>query len=155
MENKIKVIALDTYTKRKIKDNELGYKPEEGTEFEVSEERLKVLLGENKYKLVFVKIKEEINPDALNEADIKQDEEETDLEGEEKINESEIGSLELTDKVPEDEELKEGITVVPDLEEKTVEELKNIAEEKGIELKTSMKKADIIEEIRKAVGIKE
>lgn len=55
----IKVIALDTYKKEKIKDGVLKRFPEEGEEFEVTEERLKVLLGENKYKLVFVKVKEE------------------------------------------------------------------------------------------------
>ena len=65
------------------------------------------------------------------------------------INESEIDSIELTDEVPEGEELKEGLTVIPDLEEKTVDELKAIAEERGIELKSSMKKGEIIEAIRK------
>ena len=53
------------------------------------------------------------------------------------------------DEIPEGTELQENITIIPDLEEKTVEELKIIAEEKGIELKTSMKKAEIIEAIRK------
>lgn len=140
MDNKIKVIALDTYTKKNIKDGELGYKPKEGTEFEVSEERLKVLLGENKYNLVFVKVIEE----TIDENEVPED-----AENEETINESDIVSVEATDEVPEGAEVKESVTIIPDLEEKTVEELKVMAEEKGIELKSSMKKAEIIEAIRK------
>lgn len=134
MGEKIKVIALDTYIKKNIKDGELGYKPKEGTEFEVSEERLKVLLGENKYNLAFVKVAEETND-----------------ENEETINESDIVSVEATDEVPEDVEIKESVIIIPDLEEKTVEELKVIAEERGIELKSSMKKAEIIEVLRKEI----
>lgn len=65
------------------------------------------------------------------------------------VNESEIGTIEGVDEIPEGAEVEESVTIVPDLEEKTVEELKVIAEEKGIELKGSMKKAEIIEAIRK------
>lgn len=52
---KHKVVALDTYSKRGIKDLVLGFIPEENYEFEVDDERLKVLLGENYYHVAFVK----------------------------------------------------------------------------------------------------
>lgn len=65
------------------------------------------------------------------------------------LQESEIDTIEGVDEIPEGAEVQENITIIPDLEEKTVEELKVIAEEKGIELKSSMKKAEIIEAIRK------
>lgn len=56
---KYKVEALDTYVKRNINDGELGYKPKEGEVFEVSKERLDVLLGNNTYDVPFVKLIEE------------------------------------------------------------------------------------------------
>ena len=52
------VEALDTYEKNNISDNELGRVPSVGEQFEVSKERLDVLLGNNKHSLVFVKLVE-------------------------------------------------------------------------------------------------
>ncbi len=51
----IKVKATDMYKKLNKHDNELGRMPEEGEEWEVTEDRYKVLSGENRYKAVFVK----------------------------------------------------------------------------------------------------
>ena len=48
------VRATDKYEKLNLKDNELGRIPKKGEEFEVSEERFKVLTKTNKYKTVFV-----------------------------------------------------------------------------------------------------
>jgi len=59
----VKVVALDTYERFKVSDSEYGTRIAEGTEFVVSEERLKVLLGDNRFKVPFVKlaeVKEEI-----------------------------------------------------------------------------------------------
>ena len=59
----VKVVALDTYERLKVSDAEYGTRIAEGTEFVVSEERLKVLLGNNRFKVPFVKlaeIKEEV-----------------------------------------------------------------------------------------------
>lgn len=56
----IKVIALDTFKKNNIKAKELDRIPNEGEIFEVTEERLEILLGKNSYKKVFVKVEEEI-----------------------------------------------------------------------------------------------
>ena len=58
-EMKYLVEALETYKENNIKDADLGYVPEKGERFRVSEERLKVLLGDNDYKKPFVKIIEE------------------------------------------------------------------------------------------------
>lgn len=55
----VKVVALDTFYKNNIKAKELDRIPKEGEEFEVTEERLEVLLGNNYYKKVFVKVIEE------------------------------------------------------------------------------------------------
>ena len=74
-----KVIALDTFLKNNIKAKELDRIPEEGEVFEVSEERLQVLLGDNSYNKVFVKVVEEpkiskgrkkIEEDAILEEDL-------------------------------------------------------------------------------------
>ena len=67
------VEALDTYKENNIKDGELGYIPEAGERFRVSEERLDVLLGNNQYKKPFVKIIEETKklPKAKEEKAIK------------------------------------------------------------------------------------
>lgn len=54
------VRATDKYEKLNLKDNELGRIPKKGEEFEVSEERFKVLTKTNKYKTVFVEKVEEI-----------------------------------------------------------------------------------------------
>ncbi len=56
---KYKVEALDTYVKNNIKDKELHKIPEEGSKFEVSESRLKELLGDNPYQMTFVKLVED------------------------------------------------------------------------------------------------
>ena len=49
-----KVKALKTYQELKVMDKELKTIPEEGFEFEVSDERLKVLTGNNSYNITFV-----------------------------------------------------------------------------------------------------
>jgi len=54
----VKVVALDTYESLKVSDAEYGTRIAEGTEFVVSEERLKVLLGDNRFKVPFVKLAE-------------------------------------------------------------------------------------------------
>lgn len=48
------VKATDKYEKLNLKDNELGRIPKEGEEFEVSEERYKVLTQTNKFNVAFV-----------------------------------------------------------------------------------------------------
>ncbi len=50
----IKVRATNEYIQNNIVDNELRIIPKEGDEFEVSEERYKILVGNNKHKLKFV-----------------------------------------------------------------------------------------------------
>ena len=50
------VEALDTYKEHSIADNTLGRIPAPGEQFEVSKERLDVLLGKNTHNLVFVKV---------------------------------------------------------------------------------------------------
>lgn len=56
----MKVIATDKYEKLNIKDNELGRIPKQGEEFEISEERFKVLTQTNKFNIVFVEKVEEV-----------------------------------------------------------------------------------------------
>lgn len=48
------VKATDRYEKLNIQDNELGRIPKAGEEWEISEERYKVLTKTNKYNTVFV-----------------------------------------------------------------------------------------------------
>ena len=55
----MKVVALNTYVEKGVQDKEHGKILEEGTVFEVSEERLDVLMGNNPYKVAFVKVYEE------------------------------------------------------------------------------------------------
>lgn len=55
----IKVEALKTYEENSISDNELNRIPKEGETWEVSKERLDVLLGNNSYGKIFVKVVEE------------------------------------------------------------------------------------------------
>lgn len=55
----VKVVALDTYERLKVSDAEYGARIAEGTEFVVSEERLKVLLGNNRFNEAFVKLAED------------------------------------------------------------------------------------------------
>lgn len=62
-----KVKALDTYEKNSIKDKELDRIPKAGEIFEVSEERLDILLGNNDYDVPFVEIIKE-KPKKINKA---------------------------------------------------------------------------------------
>lgn len=55
-----KVEALDTYKILDIMDAELNRVPEQGEQFEVSHERLEVLLGDNTYNKAFVKMIEKV-----------------------------------------------------------------------------------------------
>ena len=57
---KVKVEALDTYTNFNVTDAELGRVPKEGEQFEVTKERLNVLMGNNASGRVFVKIVEPV-----------------------------------------------------------------------------------------------
>ena len=50
----IKVRALDTYEKLNIKDEQLNMIPKKGKTFQATEDRLKVLLGDNRHHAVFV-----------------------------------------------------------------------------------------------------
>lgn len=54
----VKVVALDTYKRLGVKDKDKDEILEPNTVFEVSEERAKVLLGANPFKVAFVKIEE-------------------------------------------------------------------------------------------------
>lgn len=56
---KMKVKATGEYQKRNLTDAVLGRTPKEGEEFEVTEERFKVLSGNNPFKAIFVKAVEE------------------------------------------------------------------------------------------------
>lgn len=53
---KHKVEALDTYVKLNVKDNQLDRIVPEGHQFEVDDDRLKTLLGDNPFKKAFVKL---------------------------------------------------------------------------------------------------
>ena len=57
---KVKVEALDTYEKYNITDGELKRVPKAGEQFEVTKERLNVLLGNNSGNRVYVKIIEPV-----------------------------------------------------------------------------------------------
>lgn len=53
------VRATDKYEKLNVKDKELNRIPKEGEQFEISEERYKILTNTNKFNTVFVeKVKE-------------------------------------------------------------------------------------------------
>ena len=54
------VKATDKYEKLNLQDNELGRIPKKGEQFEVSEERYKVLTQTNKFNEVFVEKVEKI-----------------------------------------------------------------------------------------------
>ena len=56
----MKVRATDKYEKLNIKDNELDRIPKQGEEFEISEERFKVLTQTNKFNIVFVEKVEKV-----------------------------------------------------------------------------------------------
>lgn len=56
----IKVEALDTYKTYNVCDVQLGYVPKAGEQFEVSKERLNILMGNNELGKVFVKIVEPV-----------------------------------------------------------------------------------------------
>lgn len=55
----IKVKALDTYEKLNIKDEKLNIVPKKGKVFQVTEDRLKILLGDNRHHIAFVEIVED------------------------------------------------------------------------------------------------
>lgn len=55
----MKVKATNKYKELNVKDSQLDRIPEAGEEFEITEERYKVLTETNKYKAVFVKKIEE------------------------------------------------------------------------------------------------
>lgn len=57
---KVKVEALDTYSNFNVIDSELGRVPKAGEQFEVTKERLNILLGNNESGRVFVKIVEPV-----------------------------------------------------------------------------------------------
>lgn len=50
-----KVIALDTYQRLCVSDSQFKRPLEEGFEFEVDDERLETLLGNNKFNVPFVR----------------------------------------------------------------------------------------------------
>lgn len=56
---KFKVEALKTYEEFNVYDNELKKIPKKGEIFFVNEERLNILLGNNKDKRIYVKVVEE------------------------------------------------------------------------------------------------
>lgn len=53
---KIKVIATAAYKELNLKDAELNKIPEEGETFYCPEERIDMLLGNNKYNKTFIKV---------------------------------------------------------------------------------------------------
>lgn len=55
----MKVRATAEYEKRNLKDAELDKIPKEGEEFEVTEERYRILSGKNPFKVKFVEKVEE------------------------------------------------------------------------------------------------
>ena len=57
---KVKVEALDTYEKFSVTDNELKRIPKQGEQFEVTKERLNILLGNNAAGRTYVKIIEPV-----------------------------------------------------------------------------------------------
>ena len=69
-ERKMKYLveALDTYKRRNLKDAILNKVPEEGEQFEVSKERLDILLGDNNYNEAFVKVVKEIKEEVIETA---------------------------------------------------------------------------------------
>lgn len=85
------VKALNTYKEQNLLDNELGFIPEEGYEWEVSKERLDVLLGENGFGMKFVEFVKEIN---LEEQENQTSNEETkEIEAKEENKEIETATL--------------------------------------------------------------
>ena len=62
----MKVKATKEYQKRKIKAVELDRIPKEGEEFDIADEKFKILSGKNKYKAKFV---EKVDPLADKEND--------------------------------------------------------------------------------------
>lgn len=57
---KVKVEALDTYARFNVTDTELGRIPKVGEQFEVTKERLNILMGNNELGKIFVKIVEPV-----------------------------------------------------------------------------------------------
>ena len=62
----MKVKALDTYTRLKIKDGELNRMPTEGEILEITKERFDVLNGNNIYNEIFVKEYKEVKTTSNN-----------------------------------------------------------------------------------------
>lgn len=65
----MKVKATKAYKELQVLDTELWRIPEEGEIFEVSEERAKILMGDNAYKTAFVELVEKIKNPPLEIAD--------------------------------------------------------------------------------------
>jgi len=85
------VRATDQYEKLNLQDNELKRIPKTGEEFEVSEERYKVLTETNKFNAIFVEKvdKEEIKEkDKEKEEEEKEEEEKEEEEKEETVNQT-------------------------------------------------------------------
>ena len=80
------VEALDVYEKKNISDNELGRVPKTGEQFEVSKERLDVLLGDNTHNLVFVKLIGEIKDNIGDNTKIDDKEEKVEIKKGKKTN---------------------------------------------------------------------
>lgn len=64
---KHKVEALDTYKRLKVKDNVIGKIVPAGYQFVVDDNRLKVLLGDNKFKVAFVRLVEGVKDEEVKE----------------------------------------------------------------------------------------
>lgn len=101
------VKALNTYKEQNLLDNELGFIPEEGYEWEVSKERLDVLLGENGFGMKFVELVKEINleeqekqtsSEETNEIEPEQEKQISSEETKEKEENKEIETATLKDK---------------------------------------------------------
>ena len=61
------VEALPEYEKLNVDDKDLGRVPTAGEQWEIDRERLDILLGDNSYNTAFVKVVEEIKPEATEE----------------------------------------------------------------------------------------
>jgi glycosyltransferase involved in cell wall biosynthesis len=71
------VEALNTYEERKIEDGVFKRILKAGEQFEVDKERLDVLLGDNTYKVAFVKLVKEIKEELIEDEEVEKMEEGT------------------------------------------------------------------------------
>ena len=71
------VEALNTYEERKIEDGVFKRILKAGEQFEVDKERLDVLLGDNTYKVAFVKLVKEIKEELIEDKEVEKMVEET------------------------------------------------------------------------------